>query len=375
MAWTVLGITFIYLWWLFQQIRAWQAIPVHAVDDLNTFRPQVSVLVAFRDELSSLPDLLEALQAQRYPNLRVILADDGSTDGSGALAQSWAERHPIRFRYLYVTNPNRESPKKYALSKAMEGLQTDIILTTDADCVMGSQWVESMVAYFDSEEVQMVCGPVTFRHEKNLFDHFQTLELASLVGSGAAGLQRGKPSMCNGANLAYRYRAFKKAGGYAAHAHITSGDDEFLMHQFFEENASSVCFAKSRTALVHTLPQASPKAFLHQRKRWAGKWKHYQISHPRNLALGIFFFHLLWLLVPFIWYLESRPATDLYLSAFVLRAFGNLVFLRQVMEFLEKPFRTLHFILLELLYSPYVVVFGLLANFGGYTWKGKHYGK
>lgn len=375
MAWTVLGITFIYLWWLFQQTRAWQAIPVHSADDFKQSTFHVSVLVAFRDERAVLPDLLEALQAQSYPHFQVILADDGSTDGSGALAQSWVERYPDRFRYLYVENTNRESPKKFALSRAMEGLQTDIILTTDADCTMGPQWVESMVGYFMEEQVKMVCGPVTFREEKNLFDHFQTLEFASLVGSGAAGLHRGKPSMCNGANLAYRYQAFKKAGGYAAHAHITSGDDEFLMHQFFEKNEASVRFAKSREALVHTLPQANPLAFLNQRKRWAGKWKHYQISHPRNLALGIFFFHLLWLLVPVIWYFEGRPATDLYLSAFVLRAFGNMVFLRQVMEFLEKPFHTLHFMLLELLYSPYVVVFGLLANFGGYTWKGKHYGK
>jgi cellulose synthase/poly-beta-1,6-N-acetylglucosamine synthase-like glycosyltransferase len=375
MAWTVLGITLVYLWWLFRQTRAWQALPLHVPEDWAEASLRVTVLVAFRDEKASLPVLLNALKDQSYPHMKVILADDGSSDGSEALAQHWSERFPDKFRYLRVENPQRLSPKKFALSKAMEGLSTDIILTTDADCAMGSRWVESMVGYFEDARVQMVCGPVTFREEKNLFDHFQSLEFASLLGSGAAGLQRGKPSMCNGANLAYRYAAFQKAGGYEAHAHITSGDDEFLMHHFFAQDADSVLFAKCPTALVNTLPQPGLQAFVQQRKRWAGKWKHYQISHPRNLALGIFFFHLLWLFVPLIWYLESRPATDLYLSAFVLRAFGNFVFVKQVMEFLEKPFRTLHFLLLELLYSPYVVFFGLLANFGGYTWKGKYYGK
>jgi len=374
MAWSILGITLLYLWWLYRQYLAWQAIPLREPLPEEEGLPAMTVLVALRDERAHLPALFASLQKQSYPHFKVILADDGSTDGSAALCRSLCARD-ARFQYLYVDNPQRQSPKKYALTQAIALVDTELIVTTDADCQMGPDWLAALAMYFRSHKVQMVCGPVSFLDDGKWFSYWQNLEFTSLIGTGAAGLQRGKPSMCNGANLAYRLTAFQQAGGYQGHAHLASGDDEFLMHQLHAQAPGSVVFAKSRAAIVHTHAQQSLRDLHQQRKRWASKWKHYTLSAPKKLAMGIFLFHLAWVLVPLFWFLEARPHSDVYLSAFVLRVFGNALFIGAVLDFFEKPFYSIKFVFLEFLYSAYVVFFGLLANFGGYEWKGtRHQG-
>ena len=54
----------------------------------------MTVVVPFLDEAEHLPVLLESLAAQQRPPDRVVLVDDGSSDGSGVIAERFAEAHP-----------------------------------------------------------------------------------------------------------------------------------------------------------------------------------------------------------------------------------------------------------------------------------------
>jgi len=56
--------------------------------------PPVCVVVPARDEAAVLPASLPSLLAQRYPGrAEIFLVDDGSSDGTGALARELADRH------------------------------------------------------------------------------------------------------------------------------------------------------------------------------------------------------------------------------------------------------------------------------------------
>ena len=91
--------------------------------------------------------------------------------------------------------------------------------------------------------------------------------------------------MCNGANLAYRRAAFAAVGGFAGHAHLASGDDEFLLHHLHAAFPGTVHFLADAAAIVRTAAPPTLRALLRQRVRWASKWQHYQAGPSRYLAL------------------------------------------------------------------------------------------
>ena len=59
---------------------------------------RISVLVPARNEEANLPRCLDSLLAQSWPELEILVMDDDSTDGTWALLQSYAARHPGRIR-------------------------------------------------------------------------------------------------------------------------------------------------------------------------------------------------------------------------------------------------------------------------------------
>src|SRR4051794_41824217 len=65
--------------------------------------PRVSVVVPIYNVEAYLAECLESLAAQTFEDLEVIMVDDGSTDGSAAIAESFAARDP-RFKLVRRAN-------------------------------------------------------------------------------------------------------------------------------------------------------------------------------------------------------------------------------------------------------------------------------
>src|SRR5690606_3333641 len=144
------------------------------------------------------------------------------------------------------------SYKKKAIAKAIESCRGELIVTTDADCRMGTQWLKTIVGYFEQQDLYMLSSPVVYSEEKSFFERLQTLEFLYLIGLGAAGIGNGKPTTCNGANLAYRKDVFLELGGFNGIDNLASGDDELLLHKVAEKYADRIGFCKSREAIVYT---------------------------------------------------------------------------------------------------------------------------
>src|SRR5690348_3334121 len=62
--------------------------------------PLVSVIIIFWNAEPFLAEAVASVVAQSYPDWELLLVDDGSTDGSTALAQQIVVRDPQRMRYL-----------------------------------------------------------------------------------------------------------------------------------------------------------------------------------------------------------------------------------------------------------------------------------
>lgn len=349
-------------------IIAWYGIRPYALDS-EEIHHYYSIVVAIRNEESKIEQMAKAVVMQNFPaeHFELIFIDDHSEDGSRDVINEFIAKHSISARLLTL---KKGVGKKAAIGLGIEAARGSVIITTDADCQMESGWLRSISTYFENADARLVFGPVSFTDEDTFFKRLQTIEFASLIGTGAAGLGLGIPNMCNGANFAFLKQTFNEVGGYMGNERIASGDDEFLMHKFYARYPEKVFFNKSAKAIVLTEAMAGIYSFYQQRKRWASKWKFY--TSPKTSALAIFIF-LSNISCLFAYYLlfSGKVGSIWLLIPLLCKAVLEFIFLSSVLRFLKKKLPLFLFIFLQFTYPLYVILFGLAANFGTYTWKGR----
>ncbi|HVZ21437.1 MAG TPA: polyprenol monophosphomannose synthase [Vicinamibacterales bacterium] len=93
--------------------------------------PAALVVVPTYNERENLPLLLDGLL--RHANVRVLIVDDGSPDGTGAIADDWSSRHPDRVSVMHRTQ-NRGLGRSYVdgLKRALQE-PAAVICQMDAD--------------------------------------------------------------------------------------------------------------------------------------------------------------------------------------------------------------------------------------------------
>ena len=333
--------------------------------------PTITVIIPVRNEAGNISNLLDDLSRQTYARFEVIVADDSSTDATLAIVQEYTLRAPYPLHPFPLTDERTASPKKRAISQSIARATGDLIVTTDGDCRVGPDWLASIAAFYDQTGAKLISGPVTFTAESTLFDSLQTVEFASLIGSGAGTMALGRPTMCNGANLCYEKRVFADVGGFAGVDHLASGDDEFLMHKIAVRYPGSIRFLKSREAIVQTGPHRSWLAFYQQRKRWASKWRAYESWLPTGLAVFVFLSNAAPVVAVLGWLLGFLTG-HWTLVVVGLKVVPEFLFLRQILLFLQKRASVSTIPLTQLMYPFYVVFFGLVAQGKGYRWKGRN---
>lgn len=349
--------------WYFSQIER-SARP-------QTESPYISIVIPARNEADGIVVCLESVLQQTYPSERfeVLLINDHSTDETASLARSLQGRYP-QLSVLDLPSGERNAYKKAALAYAIERSQGEIILQTDADCIVSAQWLATMAHHFDADTM-LVSGPVHLTHTSHWLQRLQSLESMGLVVLGAGSLHAGQPNMANGANLAYRKSAFEAVGGFKEVDGVASGDDEFLLHKIHQAFPGQVRFAKSPEAIVRTPAQNSWTALKAQRLRWVSKARAYQnrwVNVVQLLSyLGFWSFPLLLL------YGFWQPlAWGIYLLIFCLKTAIDYYLMRQAAAFFSKLPLLRSLFLLELLYTPYVLWIGLAGNMiSRYEWKGR----
>ena len=87
-----------------------------------------SVVLTFFNEREALPRTLAALAAQTIP-FRLILVDNGSTDGGGALARAWIAEHFADAQLIVERRPGKVA----ALAAGLQRVTTPYLATCDAD--------------------------------------------------------------------------------------------------------------------------------------------------------------------------------------------------------------------------------------------------
>jgi cellulose synthase/poly-beta-1,6-N-acetylglucosamine synthase-like glycosyltransferase len=306
--------------------------------------------------------------------VEIIICDDQSGDGTWEVLSEKQKQHDnLKTIALKQTSGHPTSPKKAGITRAVHLAKGDVILVTDGDCRMGPDWIRKMTEPFTDDTIHFVSGPVQIVGTNSLWHRWQMLEFASLVVSGAALIGWDHPVICNGANMAFRKSAFLDSKGYQEDRSVISGDDVFLM-QGIHNNSGGVRFVKHEKALVTTPAQSQLRSFVLQRLRWAGKWNHYRSWYALMLGPGIFLYYLL-LLMCFIQAAIGSFPTWLLLVILLLKVAAEYELLSRIYILYKEKIHWGLLVLSSVFYTIYAVIFGVLSNFLGYSWKGRTYKK
>ena len=349
----------------------WSKIRV-ALPSPVVLNDKITVIVPVRNEEINIENLLRDLSRQNYPSelFEVLIMDDHSTDQTAHIVSRFIQNSDIHIRLITLHDDASKSPKKRAIEKGITESTGNLIITTDGDCRLGLNWLSAFASHYSATRSKLISGPVTFTKENQVTDHLQSVEFASLIGSGAASMEAGYPSMCNGANLMYEKSAFFEVGGFEGVDHLASGDDEFLMHKIAAKFPGRVSFLKNKNAIVCTHAHDNWISFFNQRKRWASKWKHYQNKTPLILAVFIFGSNLSLLLTIPLFLSNMISACSLALMV-SLKCVPEWFFLGSILAFLEKKKSWTFIPFTQIIYPLYVCFFGLVAQKPNYKWKGR----
>src|SRR5438105_2088418 len=123
-----------------------------ALRRMPPFRERVSVVVPAYNEERTIRVAVETLLESEYPDLEVIVVDDGSRDGTADRILDLHERGRIRL----IRQQN--AGKATALNKGIAAATGEVVLYTDADSLFLRQTVAKMVRWFADPAIDAVCG-------------------------------------------------------------------------------------------------------------------------------------------------------------------------------------------------------------------------
>jgi cellulose synthase/poly-beta-1,6-N-acetylglucosamine synthase-like glycosyltransferase len=341
----------------------WQEIKPFAsyTRELTT---SISVIIPARNEEENIAKLLTSIEAQSYPKhlYEVIVVDDNSSDNTAAIVNEFSIVKLIRIRFDDIN-----SYKKKAIETGISAATGDLIVTTDADCIVGENWLKTIAAFKEETNAVFIAAPVEMQFKWTLLQTFQSLDFLVLQGITAAAVKKRVHNMCNGANLAYDRNVFFKVNGFANIDHIASGDDMLLMQKIAQNYPGKIFYLLSNEAIVVTQSAKTWKEFFGQRIRWASKATTYNDMKIFTALFLVYFFNcaLVALLIAGFWNYRLWWG---FAGVLFVKIIVELIFLYPVAKFYGKESLIKLLPLFQPLHIIYTIIAGWLGTFGKYEW-------
>ena len=365
---------FVYGWAIAFYERAWKGMRVIPKDEIEAFGPEIfiSVLVPARNEAANISKCINSILNQNYPTelFEIIVIDDHSTDETTRIVRE-LESPKINLAELhqYMDGQAINSYKKKAINLGIILSKGQLIVTTDADCTMGPNWLRSIALEQQRRQATFVAGPVRVETNGTMLGIFQALDFMTMQGITAAAVTTGKHAMCNGANLAYLKEAFEAVDGFKGIDKIASGDDMLLMHKIAKRYPGKIAYAFTEEAIVSTGAMENWRAFFVQRIRWASKAVNYDDKSIFFVLLLVWLLNFLLIVIATASVVHCRYLL-IFLLLLMIKTGIEYPFVSKAAKFFRQPLMK-YFPWLQPFHIAYTVVAGLMGRVRTYEWKGR----
>jgi GT2 family glycosyltransferase len=252
----------------------------HAVGDVfrsAPFRPElrrewprVSVIVCAYNATATIDECLTALAASTYPDFETIVVDDGSTDGTGAIAAGHRD-----VRVITIANCGLGAARNVGLNHA----SGTIVAYVDADVRVDPDWLTYLVQPFLVSDVMATGGPNVIPPDDSWFAQC----VARAPGSPTHVLLNGRlAEHVPGCNCAFRADALRAIGGFSA-VFARAGDDVDVCWRL---QASGWTIAFAPAALVWHRHRPTLRAYWRQQVGYGEGETWLLQAHPDKFVRG-----------------------------------------------------------------------------------------
>lgn len=323
----------------------------------DSVRPSVSIIIAARNEEQNIRLCLESIAKLTYPKslLEVVVVDDRSTDGTQLIVREFEGQYS--HVKLVVSDPEEGHlrGKTNAVTKGIEASNGEILLFTDADCTVRSDWVEQTVKYYDGPTVGIIAGFTSLKSQ-GWFESMQALDWFLLFSVAAAAIRLRFPVTAIGNNLSIRRKAYDAVGGYRV-IPFSVTEDYALFHAVTSQTTFKAKFPLDRTTLVESNPCKSWGELYRQKMRWFTGGRDMELKSMPIFIVA----YLLNLLLAVLVFLHGPHAV---LFPWTLKITADLFLVVPSLSRFKRWNLIQYFLQYQLYYAIYVILFPLLLLFG-----------
>ena len=114
----------------------------------------LTLVVPIFNKEQYLPRCIDSLLAQTVRDCEILLIDDGSADGSGAICDTYAAAHPERIRVIHKPNGGLSS----ARNAGIEAARGEWITFPDPDDWVEPEYVETFLELRNTHRADLICA-------------------------------------------------------------------------------------------------------------------------------------------------------------------------------------------------------------------------
>lgn len=133
------------------------------ISSMEDFAPFISVIVPAYNEEKTVARKLENLRQQVYPNIEVIVVNDGSTDDTVNMVQKFIDENEGQLPVQLISTPRRGG-KASAINYAWQSCKGEIVILSDADTILEEGAIKQIVKNFHNPRVGAVTGKLCMRN-------------------------------------------------------------------------------------------------------------------------------------------------------------------------------------------------------------------
>lgn len=216
---------------IFITLKPWRAIAGYESPAATSgMTPKISIVVVARGNEDYLPQYIENLFRQDYPDFEVVLVCDASAEQTAMISESLEQRDRLHITFI-PQGSHHLSRRKLAQTIGIKGSTAEIIIMTSTlTSPESDMWIRTMAAPFADSDVAMSLGHIhPDKQGFKKFGAFKTFDSVtdSMQWIGAAILK--EPFRAEGFNLAFRKSLFFKNKGYASTNRLVDGDDDIFV--------------------------------------------------------------------------------------------------------------------------------------------------